>query len=277
MASSTDNVKLGVCSVLFDGINLGLTKGGVEVEVTTSTHEVLVDQYGQTPVNELVTGRKVTAKVPLAETTLENLLAIMPGASLVTNGVKAVGTVTFVTAPPVNNDRVTIAGVPFIFKTVPAAGIVNELAIPTTIQNAAIALANAINSYQWGYSATVAGAVVTITARTAGADWNDVISRVFTTQANCVPVSLTGGVNPTAAKVMVQTGVNLSLLSYAKTLVLRPRGTTGEDDFTIHRAATAGALNFAYGLENERIYQTEFKGYASDTLPLFTVGNVAAT
>jgi len=86
MASDTKNVKLGVCQVLFDGIDLGYTKGGVEVEVKTETHEVQVDQFGKTPINEYIMGRTVTVKVPLAETTLENMVAIMPGATLKTSG-----------------------------------------------------------------------------------------------------------------------------------------------------------------------------------------------
>lgn len=86
MSSSTENVKLGVCTVTFDGVDLGLTKGGVEVEVSTMTHEVTVDQFGETPVGEIITGRMVTANVPLAETTLDNLVKIMPGATLLTEG-----------------------------------------------------------------------------------------------------------------------------------------------------------------------------------------------
>lgn len=85
MASSTENVKLGVCTILFNEVDLGFTKGGVEVEVTTDTHEVTVDQMGETPIDEIITGRKVSVKVPLAETTLENLVAIMPGATLITD------------------------------------------------------------------------------------------------------------------------------------------------------------------------------------------------
>lgn len=86
MASSTENVKLGVCTVLFDNVDLGYTKGGVEVTVETTTHEVTVDQFGTTPIAELVTGRSVSIAVPLAETTLENLVKIMPGAELITDG-----------------------------------------------------------------------------------------------------------------------------------------------------------------------------------------------
>jgi len=87
MASDTKNVKLGVCRVLFDGQDLGYTKGGVEVSVKTETHKVMVDQFGKTPINEYVMGREVTVKAPLAETTLENMVKIMPGAVLVTDAV----------------------------------------------------------------------------------------------------------------------------------------------------------------------------------------------
>jgi hypothetical protein len=89
MASDTQNVKLGVCTITFNGVDLGYTKGGVEVEVTTETKKVMVDQFGNSEINEYIMGRSVKVKVPLAETTLENLVAIMPGATLVTDGVDA--------------------------------------------------------------------------------------------------------------------------------------------------------------------------------------------
>lgn len=82
-SSSVKNIKLGVCTVTFGGVDLGFTKGGVDVSITTETHEVNIDQHGETPVNEFVTSRKVEVTVPLAETTLENAIAIMPGATLV--------------------------------------------------------------------------------------------------------------------------------------------------------------------------------------------------
>ena len=87
MASDTKNVKLGVCRVSYNGVDLGYTKGGVEVSVKTETHKVLIDQFGKTPINEYVMGREVTVKCPLAETTLDNLVKIMPGATLVTDAV----------------------------------------------------------------------------------------------------------------------------------------------------------------------------------------------
>jgi len=169
MASSTENVKLGVCTVLFDAIDLGFTKGGVEVQVETQTHEVTVDQTGNTPIGELITGRTVQVTVPLAETTLENLVKIMPGAELITDAT-----------------------------------------------------------------------------------------------------------DPDVKKVVVTPGVNINLLSVAKKLVLRPVGTTGEDDFTVYKAATGGALQFAYQLENERIFNTVFKGYVDEDGNLFSVGDDTA-
>ena len=171
MASDVKNVKLGVCRVLFDGQDLGYTKGGVDVSVATETHEVQVDQYGQTPINEYIMGRTVSVKVPLAETTLENLAKIMPGATLVTDSVS---------------------------KT---------------------------------------------------------------------------------ARVDVPTGVGTSLLDFAKTLTLHPINKSESDksdDFVVHKAATAGALEFAYKLEDERIFNCEFKGYPGEDGKLFSVGDALA-
>jgi len=276
MPSSTDNVKLGVCNVLFDGVNLGYTKGGVEVEVATSTYEVTVDQFGETPIGELITGRTVTVTVPLAETTLENLVAIMPGAELISDGVKATGSVTFVTAAPVNNDKIGLPdGTEFTFKTVPSGPF--EIAIPATINAAATALAAAINDADIPYTAVANLAVVNITAQTMGVAGNGTITKTFVTTANLTVVNLSGGLDPTAAKVNVKSGVNVNLLSVAKELVLRPRGTTGADDFTVYRAACPGGLNFTYQTDTERVFSAVFKGYVLEDDSLFAVGDVSAT
>lgn len=175
MAGKTNdvkNVKLGVCKVLFGGEDLGFTKGGVDVTVATETHEVQVDQYGQTPINEFIMGRTVSVKVPLAETTLELLAKVMPGATIVTD-----------------------AGTKEIHVDVPTA-------------------------------------------------------------------------------------VGTSLLDHAKELILHPINKHENDkteDFVVHRAATAGALDFAYKVEDERIFNCEFKGYPNDKGVLFSVGGPSGT
>ena len=80
------NVKLGPCSLTWDGTDLGFTKGGVEIELTTTKQKVTVDQFGDTEVNEYITGRTVVVRGPLAETDLATLTSVIPGSTLVTDG-----------------------------------------------------------------------------------------------------------------------------------------------------------------------------------------------
>lgn len=168
--NDTRNIRLGTCRVFYDKVDLGLTIGGVELTVDTSTHESKVDQFGETVVDEVITGRNIKAKVPLAETTLENLVKIMPGATLV----------------------------------------------------------------------------------------EDVGKK----------------------RVEVTTGIGISLLSLAKELRLHPIALADGDsseDVVIYKAATPGSMNFAYKLDQERIFNTEFKGYPdSATGKLFYVGTSPA-
>lgn len=82
-STQTKNVKIGACKATYKGTDLGLTKGGVEVTITTNKHEVMVDQFGTTVLNSVITGRAMTVKVPLAETDFNKMLAVMPGAAVV--------------------------------------------------------------------------------------------------------------------------------------------------------------------------------------------------
>ena len=107
MASSTNNVKLGVCSILYKGVDLGYTKGGVDVDVTTDTHQTMVDQFGDSIVNEWITKRNIKVTCPLAETTLDNLIAIMPGSTMKSNGTAATGIITIATLP-VTGDTIIV-------------------------------------------------------------------------------------------------------------------------------------------------------------------------
>ena len=82
-----ENVKVGVCSVTFNGTDLGYTKGGVEVEISTDTYVSTVDQFGTTGIKEFVTGRNVRVTTPFAEPTVDNLVALMPGAMKIVDSV----------------------------------------------------------------------------------------------------------------------------------------------------------------------------------------------
>lgn len=175
MASSTDNIRMGTCQISFGGVDLGFTTGGVEVTVTTTTHETKVDQLGDTIANEFVMGRTITVNCPLVETTVDNLVKIMPGSSLVTD--------------------------------------------------------------------------------------------------NTVPAS-------PKKKVVVKTGVGISLMDVAQELILHPIAKPTNDkseDLVIPLANTPGGMNFAYKFDAERVFNCEFKGYADDTGVLFIYGDKAIT
>lgn len=78
-----ENIKLGACNATFKGTALGLTKGGVEVSVETTTYPITVDQHGETAVDEFITKRQFRITVPLAETSLALLGLALPGSEVV--------------------------------------------------------------------------------------------------------------------------------------------------------------------------------------------------
>lgn len=172
MASSTENIRMGTCKILFDGVDLGFTMGGVEVAVATTTHETKIDQFGDTVANETVMGRTITITAPLVETTLDNMALLMPGATLTTDN-----------TDPLKPKKV----------------------------------------------------------------------------------------------VRVTSGTGLSLLERAKEMILHPISkplTDTSEDLIIPLCATAGAMNFAYKYDAERVFNCEFKGYPdSETGVLFMYGD----
>lgn len=85
MTSDVNNIQLGACTVTFGTNDLGLTKGGVEVSIATSTYKINVDQFGESEVNEYITGRTASVKTPLAETSLDRFQIMFPGSTIVTD------------------------------------------------------------------------------------------------------------------------------------------------------------------------------------------------
>ena len=288
MASKTSNVKLGVCQILYAGVDLGYTKGGVEVSVETEKYEVNIDQFGITNINELIQGRNVTVTCPLAETTLENLVAVMPGATISqTGGTAATGTITVATNPA-NGNTITVNGAVVTFKTALANDGTLECLIGAATSNTAAnlsAMLNASTDYRIATATySVAASVVTVkygsnlvygTNGKKGVEGN---SFTLATGGAWVTVSgatLTGGADPTAQSVSVATGTSLDLLSFAKELRLHPISkviTDKSEDFVIPLAATGGGLSFAYKFDEERVYSVEFKGYPDAAGKLFSIG-----
>ncbi|RJE90675.1 hypothetical protein D3P07_00780 [Paenibacillus sp. 1011MAR3C5] len=90
MATDTTKVKLGPCKVTFDvggttPVVFETTKGGVVLTYEMTMREVVVDQFGTTPVREIITGRKASLAVPFAEYDLVKLAKVIPGSTLVTD------------------------------------------------------------------------------------------------------------------------------------------------------------------------------------------------
>lgn len=80
---SVDNIELGPCNVTFGGTDLGLTKGGVEVEFSTEVAQITADQFGDTILDDVIRGRNVMVRVPMTERDLEKLAAVFPETTLV--------------------------------------------------------------------------------------------------------------------------------------------------------------------------------------------------
>lgn len=285
MASDTKNVKLGVCQIFYDGIDLGYTKGGVDVAVTTTTHELNIDQFGKTAISESITGRDVKIKVPLAETTVENLVRIMPGAVLVsTGGVAATGAFTS-GGQMVAAETITINGTVITLK---AAGTAvaenNEVNLgateAATLTNLA-AFINASTDINLALvSASASATVLTVTANEKGVAGNAITTTEVSALGTWAATTLLTGADATKKRVDVSTSISTDLLSIAKELRLHPTNKLASDksdDFIVPLAGTGGGMQFAYKLEDERIFSVEFTGYPNPTTgKLFSVGDPTA-
>jgi hypothetical protein len=268
MMSSTRNVKLGICRAYFDGDDLGLTQGGVEVTISTDTHKVEVDQLGKTAINEYIMGRSLTVKVPMAETSLENLVKIMPGSIMgSTGGAKATGTISVGTNPTAGTTLV-VNGVTFTFRATGAAVGQYEINLGATPTATATNIAAALNACTRDEVARAdySAATTTVTANYefAGTEGNSFTLGAGTSGVTVSGATLSGGTEPTAKWVTINHGIGADLLSTAMELRLHPSALPISDtseDFIIPLANTAGGLNFAYKLDQERTFPVEFTGY----------------
>ncbi|SEM81801.1 hypothetical protein [Paenibacillus sp. OV219] len=92
MASDITKIQLGPCRVTFDAglggtpVVFETTQGGVLLNYDETSREIKVDQFGDTPVGEIIIGRNASIEVPFAEKDLDKLSKIIPGSKLTTNG-----------------------------------------------------------------------------------------------------------------------------------------------------------------------------------------------
>lgn len=76
--SQISNVRIGACSVTHGGVSLGHTKDGAEFSFKRDFTDLMVDQYGETPVDMALKGQDLKVKVYLAEPNTANLHVAMP-------------------------------------------------------------------------------------------------------------------------------------------------------------------------------------------------------
>lgn len=268
MASSTNNVKLGICTITYGGVDLGYTKGGVEVEVATETYKVMIDQFGQTPIKEYITARTCVVRAPLAETTLEILKDVLPGNTFTDNATAQVTTLVEATPVDATEYIVTINGVDYAFTTT-----------STVAADLATGLAAVINADpSRAMDATAPGDDLVLTGRVSGVSYT--VAEGTGSAGAFDSVTETTPAASGSKRLDVVTNVSADLKSTAQTLRLHPvsAGADLNEDFIIPLAATGGAMQYSYKLDEERIFNTEFNAYPDDTQGglLFQIGDPAA-
>lgn len=77
------NVQLGVQNLTYGEEALGHTNGGCEFGYEPEYTDIIVDLYGNTPVDKALTGEVVRVTVPLAEVTLDKLKMAIPTGTVV--------------------------------------------------------------------------------------------------------------------------------------------------------------------------------------------------
>lgn len=88
MAVTYYNVPIGPAIVEFGAttpVVFNITKGGVVLNTETSIQAITVDQYGDTPVKQVIKGRKASVRVPFALYDLQKLSKVIPNSELVTD------------------------------------------------------------------------------------------------------------------------------------------------------------------------------------------------
>ena len=74
---------LGPCSITFDSVSLGETKGDVMFRYTEETRPVYEDSKGVSPIDEIHVGMTCEVEVPMTRITLAQLATVIPSATVV--------------------------------------------------------------------------------------------------------------------------------------------------------------------------------------------------
>jgi hypothetical protein len=124
---------LGPCLCLWGGTSLGPTLGGVTFKEEVTSVDIREDGHGESPVDAIFTGRKVTIECKFTRSTLAQLEAMITGSTAGADNLKVVNTVgdqmfadseELILKPLVNNvASVTATEWIHIHKTYPVAAV----------------------------------------------------------------------------------------------------------------------------------------------------------
>src|SRR3989304_10451775 len=67
------NLRIGVSNIVFNSVNLGNTKEGVNFVYEPDFADVTADKYGSSPIDMVLTGESLEIEVSLAEPSVRNL------------------------------------------------------------------------------------------------------------------------------------------------------------------------------------------------------------
>jgi hypothetical protein len=65
--ANIQNVRMGVCSISYNGVDVGHTLGGTKVTITRKLTDLKVDKYGDSPVDKVVTEVQMIVDAKVAE------------------------------------------------------------------------------------------------------------------------------------------------------------------------------------------------------------------
>ena len=98
---TSEKIGIGVCDAFFypEGsdipVYLGLTKEGITATYETSWHEITADQLGDTPLDDVAIGEKITVEGKLLDTSLNKISMLFPTGTAIVGSGDEVKAITF--------------------------------------------------------------------------------------------------------------------------------------------------------------------------------------
>ncbi len=241
--SSIANVRLGVCTMVYNGVPLGHTKGGAELTVKNDVTETTVDKYGSSPLKAWHKGTRVEVKTTLSEYDFTQMEQLINEASKA--GVKASMTITF--GSPSNGDTITVDGVTFTKAASAGAAAFSTAAELATLINA-LTTVDAVN---------VTG-TITVSAASVGTAGNGIAVTKTGSALTLSAATLTGG----TGQLNVGSVAGTELTGAA--LVLTPLEAVDDElDVTLYKAVIIGDMTIPFKVDGETVYEVTFVALVS--------------